>query len=294
MIKIIAIIGVLGCTIGGFLVAGGSMYIITGLIAKALPGESIIILGSAIMAFIIANSMHTIKSTLSYFGRMLKPEVYVKDDYLEMLSVMYSIFKLARTKGWLALESHIENPQDSELFNNFPKFAADHHAVTFLCDYLRIISLGNDNPHEIEALLDAELDTMEEEKMHAGHAVQTLADGLPALGIVAAVLGVIKTMASITEPPEVLGKLIGSALVGTFFGVWIAYGFFAPMANAINERATNELKYYKVMRVALLAFLNGAAPQVAIEFARKTLTHDTQPSFLEVEETVNALPSFAK
>lgn len=294
MIKIIAFIGVLACTIGGFLVAGGKMYIITGVVLKALPGESIIIMGSAIMAFIIGNTPHTAKATLGYLKSMLTPEAHPKADYLEMMSVMYSIFKLARTKGWLALESHIENPNESELFKSFPKFLADHHAVTFLCDYLRIISLGNDNPHELEALLDAELETMEAEKMHPGHAVQLMADGVPALGIVAAVLGVIKTMSSITEPPEVLGALIGGALVGTFLGVWLAYGFIGPTASAINSRAESELKYYKVMKTALLAFLNGAAPQVAVEFARKTLHHDVQPSFLEVEETVNALPSFAK
>lgn len=294
MFKIIGFLGIFVCTIGGFLLAGGKMSIITGVVAHALPGEGTIIMGCAIMAFLIANTPHTVKATGGYIGKMFKPEAHPKEDYLELISVLYSIFKLARTKGWLALEAHIENPHESELFNNFPNFAANHHAVTFLCDYLRIISLGNENPHELEALIDAELETIEEEKMHPGHAVQLMADGIPALGIVAAVLGVIKTMASITEPPEVLGHLIGSALVGTFLGVWMAYGFVGPMANAINSRALSELKYYKVMKIAIIAFLNGAAPQVAVEFARKTLHHEVQPSFLEVEETVNALPSFAK
>ncbi len=294
MFKIIGFLGIFVCTIGGFLIAGGKMSIITGVVAHALPGEGTIIIGCAIMAFFIANTPHTIKATVGYLGKMFTPEAHPKEDYLEMMSVMYSIFKLARTKGWLALESHIEEPHESELFNHFPKFSSNHHAVTFLCDYLRIISLGNENPHELEALMDAELETLEEEKSHPGHAVQLMADGIPALGIVAAVLGVIKTMGSITEPPEVLGYLIGSALVGTFLGVWVAYGFVGPMAGAIDARTSSELKYYKVMKTAMLAFLNGAAPQVAVEFARKTLHHEVQPSFLEVEETVNALPSFSK
>ena len=198
--------------------------------------------------------------------------------------MLYTVFKMARTKGWLALESHIENPHESEIFSQFPSFHANHHAVTFLCDYLRIISLGSENPHELEALMDAEIETLTEEKMHTAHAMQTMADGMPALGIVAAVLGVIKTMGSISEPPEVLGKLIGGALVGTFLGVWVSYGFLGPIANAIGERNSNELKYYHCIKVSILAFLQGAAPQVAIEFGRKILIHEAQPTFLEVEE----------
>lgn len=294
MLKIIGYIGVILCTFGGFMLAGGKVEIITGVVLHALPGEGLTILGVAIMAFMISNTPHTIKSTLSYLGKAMKPEAHSKQDYLELLSVLFSVFKLARTKGWLALENHIERPEESDLFKNFPGFANNHHATVFLCDYLRIISLGNENAHELEALMDQEIETLQQEKSHPGHAVQTMADGIPALGIVAAVLGVIKTMASITEPPEVLGELIGGALVGTFLGVWLAYGFVGPTANAINARAESEMKYYAVMKTCLLAFLQGAAPQVAVEFGRKILHHDVQPSFLEVEETVNALPSFAK
>lgn len=293
MLKIIGLVLVVVMTFGGFLVAGGHMDIITGVILKAMPGEMMIIMGVAIAAFMIANNPHVIKETLHYLKLITKPEAHSKDDYLELLGMLYLVFRTSRQKGWLALESHIENPEDSDIFKQFPSFNANHHARTFLCDYLRIISLGNDNPHNLEALMEQEIETISTEKHHPGHAVQTMADGIPALGIVAAVLGVIKTMGSITEPPEVLGKMIGSALVGTFLGVWMAYGFVGPLAGAINSRADSEVKYYICMKVAIVALLQGCAPQVAVEFARKTLHHEVQPTFLEVEEATNKATSAA-
>jgi len=285
--KLIGYLIVLVCVFGGFMWAGGKMEPIL----AALPYEMMIIGGAAIGAFIVGNTPHTIKSTLKGLNCLIKPEAHHKEDYMELLSVLYMIFKLARTKGWLALESHIEDPQNSELFKQFPNFAANHHAVTFLCDYLRIISLGNENPHEIEALMDEEIETLTHDRMHPAHAVQTMADGVPALGIVAAVLGIIKTMGSITEPPEILGKMIGGALVGTFLGVFLAYGFVGPTAGALTGRAESEILYYKCMKVSVIAFLNGAAPQVAVEFSRKFLPHHIQPQFLELEEKLNELPS---
>lgn len=276
-------------TFGGFMVAGGKMKVITGVILPAVPGEAMIIVGSALGAFIVANSPEVVKHTISYLGALTKPSFYNKDSYVELLCMMFTVFKLARTKGWLALESHIENPDDSEVFRQFPEFHGDHHAMTFLADYLRIISLGNDNPHEIEALMDEEIETITHEEMEPSHAVQTVADGAPALGIVAAVLGVIKTMASITEPPEVLGKLIGGALVGTFLGVWIAYGFIGPIAGAMAGKAQTKIAYYKCMKVGIIAFLSGAAPQVAVEFARKSLPEEVRPTFIELEEATNNL-----
>lgn len=287
MNKIIGFVLVVVCTFGGFMVAGGSVDIITGVILTAMPGEMIIILGVAIAAFMIANTPHVIKETLRYTKLVTKPEAHSKEDYLEMLGMLYLIFRTSKQKGWLALESHIENPEESSIFKQFPSFNNNEHARTFLCDYLRIISLGNDNPHNIEALMEQEIETISIEKHHPGHAVQTMADGIPALGIVAAVLGIIKTMGSITEPPEVLGKMIGGALVGTFLGVWLAYGFVGPLANAINARVDSEIKYYVCIKVAIIALLQGCAPQVAVEFARKTLHHEVQPTFLEVEEATN-------
>ena len=186
-------------------------------------------------------------------------------------------------------ESHIEDPEESEIFEQFPGLHSNHHALTFFCDYLRIISLGTEDPHELEDLMESEIDALTEEKGHAPHAIQIMADGMPALGIVAAVLGVIKTMGSITEPPEILGKLIGGALVGTFLCVWISYGFVAPFDNSMQVKVDAEIQYYKCIKTTLLAFLTGVAPQVAVEFGRKSLPHDVQPGFLEVEEaTMNA------
>jgi chemotaxis protein MotA len=293
--KLVGLLLVFVCTIGGLFVAMGFdtpkfMKLMSGIMA-ALPGEIIIIMGCAVAAFMVSNSGDVIKMSIKYLGALTKPAAYKKEDYVELLSMQFTVFKLARTKGWLALEAHIENPDESELFKQFPGFQHNHHAIVFLCDYLRIISLGNDNPHELEALLDAEIETIEHHEGHAGHAVQVMADGIPALGIVAAVLGIIKTMGSISEPPEVLGKMIGGALVGTFLGVWVSYGMVAPIAGAMTAKAETEVMYYKCMKVGLIAFLNGAAPQVAVEFARKFLPHDIQPTFQELEETLNELPS---
>jgi len=292
--KFIGLLLVVVCTVGGLMVAAGvdkTMKLMTGLILPAMPGEVIIILGCAIAAFLVANSSDAVKFTLTYFKALAKPNAYSKADYIDMLSMLYSVFKLARTKGWLALETHIENPEESDLFGNFPSFQHNHHALVFLCDYLRIISLGNENPHEIEALMDEEIETIEHHHGHPGHAMQAMADGIPALGIVAAVLGIIKTMASISEPPEILGKMIGGALVGTFLGVWVAYGFVGPIASAMSHRGTTEVMYYKSLRVGIIAFLSGAAPQVAVEFSRKFLPHDVQPSFQELEEILNEIPA---
>jgi chemotaxis protein MotA len=293
--KIVGLLSVFLCTFGGLLIAMGfdmeKFSHLMALMGKAMPGEFVIIFGCAICAFVVANSPSTIKSTLEYFKAITEPSAHNKEDYMELLSMLYTLFKLARTKGWLALETHIEEPEQSSLFKQFPSFHKNHHAVVFLCDYLRIISLGNENPFELESLMDEEIETISNHEHHPGHAVQTMADGIPALGIVAAVLGVIKTMSSINEPPEILGKMIGGALVGTFLGVWLGYTFVSPIAGAMTGRADTKVMYFKAMKVGMIAFLNGAAPQVAVEFSRKFLAHDVQPTFLELEEHLNALPS---
>ncbi len=281
------------CTFGGLLIATHfDMHHFMGIvmvIIHAFPGEFVVIFGCAVAAFLTSNSMGVIKDTMGYFRALSKPAAYSKEDYVELLSFMFATFKLIRSKGWLAIEAHIENPHDSALFNAYPTVAHNHHAVVFICDYLRIISLGNENPMVIESLLDLEIETIEHHHGHPGHAMQTMADGVPALGIVAAVLGVIKTMASITEPPEVLGSMIGGALVGTFLGVWLAYGIIGPIAGAMTSRAGTEVMYYKCIKVGLLSFLQGTAPQVAVEFARKFLPHEVQPTFQELEEKLNTI-----
>lgn len=291
--KMLGFIMVFGATFGGLIMTAGfekAMHLLMGVILPAAPGEIVIIMGCAFAAFMIANSMDTIKASAKGLNVMIKPVEYKKDDYIELLSMMFTMFKLARSKGFLALEVHVENPHDSELFNQFPKFHGNHHAVEFVCDYFRIISLGNEDPGQIGSLMDKEITEIAHHAGHPAHAVHMMAEGIPALGIVAAVLGVIKTMASISEPPEVLGKLIGGALVGTFLGVWLSYGMVGPLSEAMQEKADSKVMYYKVLRAGIIGFLSGAAPQVAVEFARKALPHGIAPSFAELEEILNELP----
>lgn len=249
-----------------------------------------IIGGAGVGAFITANPKFVLGKAGYGFKAALKGPKYNKDDYLELLSLLYAIFKLAKTKGMLAIEAHIERPEESSLFSAFPRFSADHHALEFLCDYLRMMTLGTDNPHELADLLDEELETHHAEDALVQSAYQTMGDGFPALGIVAAVLGIIKTMGSITEPPEVLGKLIGGALVGTFLGILLAYGFVSPMAASMGATFQADAKYLGCIRAGLLAHVSGYAPAVSVEFARKALLHKDRPSFFEVEEAVAALP----
>lgn len=284
---------VFGATFGGLVMTAGfekAMHLLMGVILPAAPGEIVIIMGCAFAAFMVSNSMETIKASLKACNVMIKPLEYKKEDYIELLSMLFTLFKLARSKGFLALEVHVENPHDSELFSQFPKFHGNHHAVEFVCDYFRIISLGNEDPGQIGALMDQEIADIKAHEGHPPHAIHMMAEGIPALGIVAAVLGVIKTMASISEPPEVLGKLIGGALVGTFLGVWISYGMVGPLSEAMQEKADSKVMYYKVLRAGIIGFLSGAAPQVAVEFARKALPHSMAPTFAELEEILNELP----
>ena len=284
---LIGIITVIACTIGGYMLQGGHMQVL----AKAAPLEIVIMGGTVAGGFIIANPSIVIRRTLRAFGLLLKPPRYNKASYIELLCMLYQVFKLAKTKGMLTLEQHIEKPADSTLFSQFPGFQNNHHATDFFCDYLRLITLGSDKPYEIEALMDQEIDVHHAEDHGIYGAVQNIADGLPAIGIVAAVLGVIHTMGSITEPPEVLGRLIGGALVGTFMGVWMAYGFVGPIANSLNAILEAESKYLICIKTGLLAHLQGCAPSVSIEFARKALLSEVRPAFTEVEEATAALPA---
>jgi chemotaxis protein MotA len=257
------------------------------------PFEFTIILGAAIGAFVIGNPPAVLKGVGATLKSLMGGARYDKAAYVELLGLQYSLFKLAKSKGNLALEVHVENPKDSTLFAQFPRFAKDHHAVEFMCDYLRLITLGTENVHELEALMDEELETHHQERERMVGAIQALADGTPALGIVAAVLGVIKTMGSIDQPPAVLGHLIGGALVGTFFGVFVAYGFFAPMAQSLKSIFESESKYYLSMKAGLLAHMSGYAPAVSIEFARKALMSEVRPTFAEVEQSTSGLQATA-
>ena len=285
MLVIVGSIIVVICVFGGYVLAGGHMGVLW------QPFEIMIIIGAAIGAFITGNPMCVVKKMGSALGSALKGSRYKKDDYIELLSMQFQVFKLAKAKGMLALETHVENPEDSDLFAQFPGFYANHHALTFMCDYLRMFSLGTETPHEMEALMDEEIETHHHESQQVAGAVQSMADALPALGIVAAVLGVIHTMGSITEPPEVLGHLIGGALVGTFLGIFVAYGFVGPIATTLNATYDAETKYYHCLKAGLLAYLQGYAPAICVEFARKALLSHVRPTFYEVEEAVSALPA---
>ena len=286
MLFIIGAIIVSVSVIGGFVAIGGHLYVLW------QPFEFVIICGAALGAFIIANPKSLLAKVGSAVGQMMKGPRHTKESYLELLSLLYAIFRLAKSKGMLVLEQHVENPEESELFGKFPLFFADKHALGFVCDYLRMMVMGSDNPYEMEPLMDEEIEAHHTEQMTLSNAFRTVGDGLPALGIVAAVLGVIHTMGSITEPPEVLGKLIGGALVGTFVGVLLSYGFVAPMADALKAVYDSETKYYQCIKVGLLAHMQGYAPSVSIEFARKALFSNVRPTFYEVEEAVDALSSF--
>lgn len=285
MFFIIGFIVVSACVVGGYLGAGGHLEVLW------QPFEFVIIFGAAIGAFVISNPKPILVGSAKSFGKLLKGSKYKKASYLELLGLLYAIFKLAKSKGELALESHVERPEESSIIQGFPSFASDHHAVEFLCDYLRLLTLGTSNAHEVESIMEIELDVHHNEQHAISGAMQNLADGLPALGIVAAVLGVIHTMGSITEPPEVLGHLIGGALVGTFSGVLMAYGFAAPIAKSLENTFNAESRYAECIKAGIIAHMQGYAPQVSVEFARKTLTGDVRPSFAEVEESLQNVPS---
>jgi len=284
MLVIVGAVIVLGSVLGGYVALGGHIAVLI------QPFEVVIICGAAIGAFIISNPKAVLSKTISAIASTLKGSKYDKQAYLELLGLQYTLFKLGRSKGPLALEQHLENPEESSVFQAFPRIAADHHAMTFITDYLRLLTLGTDNPHELESLIDEEIETHHHEQSKISTAVQEVADGLPALGIVAAVLGVIKTMGAITEPPEVLGKLIGGALVGTFLGVLLAYGFVGPLAASLKALYDSETKYYMCIKAGLVAYLQGYAPAVCVEFARKALYSSVRPTFYEVEEATEAAP----
>ena len=280
---LVGILVVLGCVFTGYLMVGGHLHVLW------MPSEYIIIFGSAAGAFVISNSPTVLSHTMGGFGKVFAGSKLGKKEYIELLTMLYSVFKLARTKGMLEVETHIETPKESSLFQKFPFFLHHHEAVEFFCDYMRMLTMGTDNPHQLEDLMDKEIEIHHHHEAEVSHAIQNMADGMPALGIVAAVLGVIHTMGSINQPPEVLGHLIGGALVGTFMGVLMSYGFIGPIATSLTGINNTEVIYLHCIKSGLLAYLNGHAPAIAVEFARKAINPDTRPSFGEVEEAIQAL-----
>jgi len=275
----------LACVFGSFIASGGAI----GPLVASMPFELLSILGAAIGTFLMANSMSDIKHTIGGFKKTLKGSAFRKDDYVEMLSLLYYFVKLASGKGPMALEAHIENPSASSAFAAFPKVLANQQATAMICDYLRMVGMNADDPHQIDDIMARELKKILAEEMHPSHALQSMSDALPALGIVAAVLGVIKTMSKISEPPAVLGEMIGGALVGTFLGVLLAYGMVAPIAARLRSVVLEEAKYYELVRAVLVAHLHGNPPQVSIESGRKMVPTDHMPTFQELEAAIQNL-----
>lgn len=285
MLFILGLIVVAASVVGGYLGGGGHIFVLW------QPLEFVIIFGAAIGAFVIANPRPVLIGALKATKTLLTGAKGSKANYLDLLAAMFALFRLAKTKGDLALEAHVERPEESSIFQAYPSLAGNHHAVAFLCDYLRLLTMGSGSPHEIEAVMEAELAGHHAEQEAIAGSVSAVADGLPALGIVAAVLGVIHTMGSITEPPEILGHLIGGALVGTFSGVLASYGVAAPVAHSLESTFAAEGKYLECIKAGIIAHIQGYAPQIAIEFARKTIPSHLRPSFAEVEETIQNAPA---
>lgn len=279
--SIIGILVVLAMVFGGYLAAGGKM----GIILKALPFEMMMIGGAAVGAFIIGNDGPAIKHTLKDLGKVFKGGKWKKQDFQDLLCLLFTLIKIAR-KDPVAIEAHVEDPENSPIFQSYPKILGDKSAVNMICDTIRMGMMNYDDPHQLEEVLEKQLEGKLHHALHSSHAVQTMADGLPALGIVAAVLGVIKTMGSIDQPPEVLGRLIGGALVGTFLGVFLAYGLAGPFASKIKGITEGDHKFYELIRDTLVANLHRHSPQICVEVARQNLPSDLRPSFNEMDEVL--------
>ena len=289
MFQIIGIVLLFGLVFGSFLMSGGKMDVIL----HAAPHELMAILGAGVAAFLIANSMGVIKGSLGGLGKCFAGPKWKKQDYKDLLSLLFQLTKTMKSKGVIALESHIEKPGESAIFQKYPKIMKDHFAIDFICDTLRMMTMNLEDPHQIEDAMEKQLEKHHHEAAMAPHALQQLADGLPALGIVAAVLGIIKTMGSITEPPEVLGMMIGSALVGTFLGVFLAYGLVGPFAARLQAIVDEEGAFYKIIQSVLVAHLHGNAAQISVEIGRGDIPSGAQPSFTEMEEALSAAPTDA-
>jgi chemotaxis protein MotA len=282
MFVIIGWILVLGCVFGVFAAHGGNL----GVILSALPAELATIGGATIGAFLVTNQMPVIKATFRGAVNCFKGSKYTKARYMELLALLYDILQKARKEGLMSIEKDVEEPQASPMFQKYPMVGSDHHVTEFITDYLRMMVSGNLNAHEIESLMDSEIETHHHEAHAPVAAMQRVAGGLPAFGIVAAVLGVVNTMGSVGQPPAVLGGMIGSALVGTFLGILLAYAFAEPVAGLLEQKVEESGKELQCIKTTLLASMQGYAPQVAIEFGRKVLTSTTRPTFAELESHV--------
>jgi chemotaxis protein MotA len=279
MFVIIGWVIALICIFGVYVSHGGNI----GVIVRALPFEFITIFGAAGGAFLANNQMKVIKASMAGLKKCFKGSKYSKARYMDLLALMYDILQKTRKEGLMSIERDVEEPHNSPLFKKYPTVGSDHHVTEFITDYLRMMVSGNLNAHEIESLMDSEIETHHNEEHAAVAAIARVAGGLPAFGIVAAVLGVVNTMGSVGQPPAVLGGMIGSALVGTFLGILLAYGFVEPLGGLLEQKVEDGSKELQCIKTTLLASMQGYAPQIAIEFGRKVLFSTDRPSFNELE-----------
>jgi chemotaxis protein MotA len=266
---------------GGYILAGGKM----GSILKSLPFEMMMIGGAAIGSFLIGNEFAVVKHTMKDIGKVFKGPKWKHEDYRDLLCLLFELIRLARQNP-VAIEEHIEDPENSSIFSRYPKVLTDSEAIGLICDTMRAASMNYDDPHQVEEILDKRMDANLHHALHSSHALQTMADGLPALGIVAAVLGVIKTMGSIDQPPEILGKMIGGALVGTFLGVFLAYGLVGPFAAKVKAVVEEDGHFYQLIREVLVANLHNHATNICIEVGRQNTPSHCRPSYSELEDAL--------
>ena len=282
MIVIVGYVVAMGCIFGVYIFHGGNI----GVILTALPFELITILGAALGAFVVNNQPKVLKATIALIPQALKGSKYTKARYMELMALLYDILQKARKEGLMAIEKDVETPGESEIFKKYATVGSDHHVVEFMTDYLRMMVSGNLNAHEIESLMDSEIDTHHQEAHAPIAAIARLAGGLPAFGIVAAVLGVVNTMGSVGQPPAVLGGMIASALVGTFLGILLAYAVVEPLGGLLEQKSEDGSKELQCIKTTLLASMQGYNPATAIEFGRKVLFSTERPSFIELESHV--------
>jgi len=280
MLIIVGIVIVVFSVIVGYTAHGGHLAILW------QPYEVLIIFGAAFGGFLIANPSKIVKQTFASIPALFKGSPYTKQSYMDLLSMLYELFVKTQRDGLLAIEADIDDPSSSELFQRYPKILKDHHALNFLIDYLRLMVGGSMNPHELEMLMDLEVETLHEEEEQAAHAVNRVADALPGFGIIAALLGIVIAMGAIAGPVEIIGELVASALIGTFLGILSGYSFVAPLATAMEHNAREKSKYLMIIKVTLVAILNGYKPVLAIEFGRKVMYDAERPSFQELEDHV--------
>lgn len=288
MIGILGIVVTVSMVFGGYLISGGKLKIII----ASLPYEMMMIGGAGIGAFLLANSLHDVKATLRDLGKVFKGPRWREEDYRDLLCLLFSLIRIARANPMEA-ETHIEDPDNSQIFQKYPKILTDKAAVDLICDTMRASAMNYDDPHQVEEVLEKRLESLHHHALHSSHALQTMADGLPALGIVAAVLGVIKTMGSIDQPPEVLGKLIGGALVGTFLGVFLSYGLVGPFAAKVKNVVDAEHEFYSLIREVLVANLHAHSPDMCVEVGRQNTPSGARPSFGDLSQALQAVKTAA-